>query len=66
MSNDGLHVDWKKLKQMGWHHSPETTNRMVSKGRFPKPFRFGATDCRAVWRLREVRPFVRRPFLAQR
>ncbi len=52
MSNEELHVDWKKLKQMGWYHSPRTTNRMVSKGRFPKPFRFGATDYRAVWRLR--------------
>jgi hypothetical protein len=66
MSNDELHVDRKKLKLMGWRYSPKTTNRMVSKGRFPKPFRFGATDYRAVWRLREVLPFVRRPFLAQR
>jgi hypothetical protein len=66
MSNDELHVDWKKLKLMGWYHSPKTTNRMVSKGRFPKPFRFEATDYRAVWRLREVLPFVRKPFLAQR
>lgn len=64
MSNDEPHVDWEKLKQMGWHYSPKATNRMVSKGRFPKPF--GAVDCRAVWRRSEVLPFVRKPFLAQR
>jgi predicted DNA-binding transcriptional regulator AlpA len=60
-------VTWKELRTQGWSYSEAQTYRMVSKGRFPKPLGVENGDVvQPAWRLEEVRPFLRKPFLANR
>ena len=66
MSNGNHHIDYNGLRLSGWQFSFDTTLRMANKGRFPRPFRTGATEFDALWRTREVRPFLSRPHLAKR
>jgi hypothetical protein len=64
---DGNHlVDWAWLNAKGWSHSVDNTKRMINKDRFPRPFRSGTELVSAVWKYREVLPFIRRPDVAQR
>jgi hypothetical protein len=66
MSNDDLHVCWTELTSLGWGSSLNATHRMWNKGRFPRPFRFDAATGHAIWRYRDVLPFIRKPHLARR
>ena len=60
-------VTWKELRTQGWSYSEAQTYRMISKGRFPRPMRSkNGSAAYPSWRLEEVRPFLRKPFLANR
>jgi predicted DNA-binding transcriptional regulator AlpA len=60
-------ITWDEMRARGWKFSEAQTDRMIAKGRFPKPVRYSGAHRRTpTWRHAEVLPFLRRPHLAKR
>lgn len=68
MSNEHRLVNIDELNAMGWPFTRSMTERMIAKGRFPRPARYwddrGNNSPR--WRLSDVVSLLRKPFLSRR
>jgi predicted DNA-binding transcriptional regulator AlpA len=60
MLEDRLLVDWKALKALGWPYSRTHTWRLIDKGAFPRPLKFGDhPKSRVAWYWRDIEEYLK-------